>query len=197
MKLIRYAKAGYILTAAALVVLGVILAVWPEMSTLIIGYAVGVILLVCGIVRILGYFSNDLFSLAFQFDLALGLFTALLGAVFIAHPTWLSTAIPFLLGAFVLVNGLFTIQTAIDSKKFGMKLWWVALIFAVIESCMGLLMILNPFSGAKVLMIITGIAIVGAGVENLFIAFYTIVTSKKKAPRDSDYIEVEYRNVDK
>ena len=62
---------------------------------------------------------------------------------------------------------------------------------------MGLLMILNPFSGAKVLMIITGIAIVGAGVENLFIAFYTIVTSKKKAPSDSDYIEVEYRNVDK
>ena len=75
MKLIRYAKAGYILTAAALVVLGVILAVWPEMSMLIIGYAVGAILLVCGIVRILGYFSKDLFSLAFQFDLALGIFT--------------------------------------------------------------------------------------------------------------------------
>lgn len=197
MKLIRYAKAGYILTAAALIALGVILAVWPEMSMLVIGYAIGAILLVCGIVRILGYFSKDLFSLAFQFDLALGIFTVLLGAVFIAHPTWLSTAIPFLLGAFVLVNGLFTLQTAIDSKKFGMRLWWVALLFSLLESCLGLLMILNPFSSAKLLMIVTGVAIIGAGVENLFIAFYTIVIKKKKAPHDSDYIEVEYRNVDK
>lgn len=197
MKLIRYAKAGYILTAAALIALGVILAVWPEMSMLVIGYAIGAILLVCGIVRILGYFSKDLFSLAFQFDLALGIFTVLLGAVFIAHPTWLSTAIPFLLGAFVLVNGLFTLQTAIDSKKFGMRLWWVALLFSLLESCLGLLMILNPFSSAKLLMIVTGVAIIGAGVENLFIAFYTIVIKKKKAPHDSDYIEVAYRNVDK
>lgn len=195
MKLIRCAKVGYIVSAAAFIVFGLILAIWPEMSMITISYAAGAIVLVSGIVRIVGYFSKDLYSLAFQFDLALGIFTVIIGAVFLLHPQWLISAIPFLVGIFVLVNGLFTFQTSLDSKRFGMKYWWVMLIFSVLSSLLGILLIIDPFAGAGVLTVIIGVTMMCTGVEKLFLALYTIVI-KKKNKHGSDYIETDCRNID-
>ena len=185
MKLIRCAKAGYIVSAVAFMALGLILTIWPEMSMITISYAAGAIVLASGIVRIVGYFSKDLYSLAFQFDLALGIFTVLIGIVFLLHPQWLISAIPFFVGIFVLVNGLFTFQ----------KYWWVMLIFSVLSSALGIVLIIDPFTGAGVLTILVGVTMMCTGVEKLFLALYTIVI-KKKNKHGSDYIETDCRNID-
>ena len=195
MKLIRCAKAGYIVSAVAFMALGLILTIWPEMSMITISYATGAIVLASGIVRIVGYFSKDLYSLAFQFDLALGIFTVLIGIVFLLHPQWLISAIPFFVGIFVLVNGLFTFQTSLDSKRFGMKYWWVMLIFSVLSSALGIVLIIDPFTGAGVLTILVGVTMRWTGVEKLFLALYTIFI-KKKNNHGSDYIETDCRNID-
>ena len=195
MKLIRCAKAGYIVSAVAFMALGLILTIWPEMSMITISYAAGAIVLASGIVRIVGYFSKDLYSLAFQFDLALGIFTVLIGIVFLLHPQWLISAIPFFVGIFVLVNGLFTFQTSLDSKRFGMKYWWVMLIFSVLSSALGIVLIIDPFTGAGVLTILVGVTMMCTGVEKRFLALYTIVI-KKKNKHGSDYIETDCRNID-
>ena len=195
MKLIRCAKAGYIVSAVAFMALGLILTIWPEMSMITISYAAGAIVLASGIVRIVGYFSKDLYSLAFQFDLALGIFTVLIGIVFLLHPQWLISAIPFFVGIFVLVNGLFTFQTSLDSKRFGMKYWWVMLIFSVLSSALGIVLIIDPFTGAGVLTILVGVTMMCTGVEKLFLALYTIVINKKNK-HGSDYIETDCRNID-
>ncbi len=195
MKLIRCAKAGYIVSAVAFIALGLILTIWPEMSMITISYAAGAIVLASGIVRIAGYFSKDLYSLAFQFDLALGIFTVLIGIVFLLHPQWLISAIPFFVGIFVLVNGLFTFQTSLDSKRFGMKYWWVMLIFSVLSSALGIVLIIDPFTGAGVLTILIGVTMMCTGIEKLFLALYTIVI-KKKNKHGSDYIETDCRNID-
>ena len=195
MKLIRCAKAGYIVSAVAFMALGLILTIWPEMSMITISYAAGAIVLASGIVRIAGYFSKDLYSLAFQFDLALGIFTVLIGIVFLLHPQWLISAIPFFVGIFVLVNGLFTFQTSLDSKRFGMKYWWVMLIFSVLSSALGIVLIIDPFTGAGVLTILVGVTMMCTGVEKLFLSLYTIVI-KRKNKHGSDYIETDCRNID-
>ena len=195
MKLIRCAKAGYIVSAVAFIALGLILTIWPEMSMITISYAAGAIVLASGIVRIAGYFSKDLYSLAFQFDLALGIFTVLIGIVFLLHPQWLISAIPFFVGIFVLVNGLFTFQTSLDSKRFGMKYWWVMLIFSVLSSALGIVLIIDPFTGAGVLTILIGVTMMCTGIEKLSLALYTIVI-KKKNKHGSDYIETDCRNID-
>ena len=195
MKLIRCAKAGYIVSAVAFMALGLILTIWPEMSMITISYAAGAIVLASGIVRIVGYFSKDLYSLAFQFDLALGIFTVLIGIVFLLHPQWLISAIPFFVGIFVLVNGLFTFQTSLDSKRFGMKYWWVMLIFSVLSSALGIVLIIDPFTGAGVLTILVGVTMMCTGVEKLFLALYTIVIMKNNK-HGSDYIETDCRNID-
>ena len=121
----KIAKIGYIVVSVLFCIAGILFIALPEISTKIVGIEIGIAAIVFGIVKLIGYFSKDLYRLAFQFDLALGIFTVLIGIVFLLHPQWLISAIPFFVGIFVLVNGLFTFQTSLDSKRFGMKYWWV------------------------------------------------------------------------
>lgn len=179
MKLTKCAKIGYVVSEAVLIALGVILVIWPTASMLTISYAIGSVILASGIIRVIGYFSKDLYSLAFQFDLALGIFTILFGIILLTHPRWIILSIPVLIGLFVLINGLFTLQTSIDARKFGMKYWWIMTVMAILSSVLGIVLILNPFNSAKILVVLIGITMIFTGAEKLFLSLYTIVTKKK------------------
>ena len=87
----------------------------------------GAVSIVFGIIKLMGYFSKDVYRLAFQFDLALGIAMIVLGAVEVIRPRLLLGLLPVVLGIIVLVDGLFKIQTALDSKRFGLKSGGLAL----------------------------------------------------------------------
>lgn len=199
MKLVKCAKTGNIISGAAFFILGIILMIFPESSIMVLCRAAGAVILTSGIVRLAGYFSKDLYYLAFQFDFALGIFSILFGAVLIFRPSWLVSTVQMFMGIFILINGLFALQTSMDSKKFGMKYWWVLLLFSVFSSVLGFGIIINPFRSAASLVEITGITLLLVGGEKIFVSIYTIVTKKvnkdiKNAPVDlSDYKDYRER----
>ena len=86
MDLIKKAKHAYITVSVIMVILGLVLVIWPEMSLSVLCYLIGAMLVIGGIVKLIGYFSKDLYRLAFQFDFAFGILSILLGLVFIIHP---------------------------------------------------------------------------------------------------------------
>ena len=63
---IQIAKTGYVIISFAFCVLGVLLIVSPDISTLLLYRIGGIIMLLFGAVKIVGYFSKDLYRLAFQ-----------------------------------------------------------------------------------------------------------------------------------
>ena len=188
MKLVRCAKTGNIISGAAFLILGVILMIFPEASLLMLCRAAGIIMLVSGIIRLLGYFSKDLYYLAFQFDFALGILSVLFGAVLIITPSVIVSAIQIFMGAFVLVNGLFAMRTALDSKNFGMKYWWILFIFSAASSLLGFWLIVHPLRSAAAVTSLIGITLLLVGAEKIFVSVYTIVT--KKAKEDKKYIDI-------
>ena len=62
----KAAKTGYIVMSVLFCVLGVVLFVLPEVSVVWIGRLLGIGMIVFGAVKLIGYFSRDLFRLAFQ-----------------------------------------------------------------------------------------------------------------------------------
>ena len=78
----RAAKIGYIVMSAALCVLGILLICLPEVFSGLIGVLIGIILIVFGAVRMAGYFSKDLYRLAFQHDLTSGIILSRLASSF-------------------------------------------------------------------------------------------------------------------
>ncbi len=188
MKLVRCAKTGNIISGAAFCILGIILTFFPEVSLSLLCRTAGAVMLISGIVRIIGYFSKDLYYLAFQFDFALGILSVLFGGVLFFRPSWLISAFQIFMGAFVLINGLFALQTAMDSKRFGMKYWWILLAISVLSSVTGFAVIVNPFKSAAAVTVLVGITLLFVGAEKIFVSVYTIVTKKTKEKKNT-YID--------
>ena len=127
-------KTGYIVISALFCVLGVVLFVMAERCVPWIGRALGIGMVVCGAVKLGGYFSRDLFRLAFQYDLAFGILLAAVGVITLCHPGEAMTFLCVMFGIPVLADGLFKIQVAVDAKRFGIGQWWLVLLLAVLAS---------------------------------------------------------------
>ena len=107
MKFISRVKIAYSVISVGLIVMGLCFIFLPEISALTICYCVGAVSIVFGIIKLMGYFSKDVYRLAFQFDLALGIAMIVLGAVEVIRPRLLLGLLPVVLGIIVLVDGLF------------------------------------------------------------------------------------------
>ena len=70
----------------------------PEFSSEVIGIFCGIILILFGIVRLIGFFSKDLYRLAFQYDLAFGILMVTLGIIILVHPGSLMNFLCIVLG---------------------------------------------------------------------------------------------------
>ena len=155
----KAAKAGYIIVSAAMCVLGVLLMAFPEFTVSMIGAVCGIIFIVFGIVRLIGFFSKDLYRLAFQYDLAFGVLTVALGIIMLTRRSSLMDFICISVGLLILADGLFKIQMSMESRRFGIERWWLILSFAVISAAFGLTLIIRPSDGGHVLSVLMGITL--------------------------------------
>ena len=171
----RAAKIGYIVVSAALCILGAVLIAVPELSAAVLGTVCGVLLIVFGIVRLTGYFSRDLYRLAFQYDLPFGILLIVLGVILLIHPAGLMNFICITFGIFILSDGLFKIQIATEARSFGIRNWWLILVLAVLTGICGLTLMFRPGEGSSLLMVLLGITLLAEGILN----FSTVLTAVK------------------
>ena len=173
-KLIRTAKTGYIILSAALCALGLVLMLRPDISVRAIGIIVGCVLIAFGVVKLIGYFSKDLYRLAFQFDLAFGLLSAALGLVVLVKPHLAMGTLCVILGVEIIADGLFKVQTALDARRFGLGSWWLILALAALAGLVGVFMIVSPMEGAHTLTALLGASLLAQGALNLGVALCAV-----------------------
>lgn len=191
MKHMKQIKTAFAAVSAAFIVIGLCLLIWPGIPAAAICTVVGIISIACGVIRFIGYFSNDLYSLAFQFDLSVGIMAIVVGCALIAHPSYVLFSLPAVIGIFSLMDSILRLQTSIDAKHFGMKKWWVIMMLSVGGAVLGALLLLRPFEGGQALIRLMGAALVFDGVENLITDLYTVKVPRR-ARADTNVIEVEY-----
>ena len=185
----KIAKTGYIVISALLCVLGVLFIAVPDFSTSLIGVLCGVLLIAFGLIKIVGFFSRDLYRLAFQYDLSFGVLLVALGVVMLVRPKGLMTFICIALGVSVLCDGLFKIQIALDSKRFGIRQWWLIFALAVLTGALGILLMLRPGDGGRVLTVCLGITFLTDGILNFCTVISAVKIIKDQKP---DAIEGEF-----
>ena len=180
----RTAKIGYIVMSALLMAAGVILAAAPDTLASAMCTALGIASAVFGAVKIAGYFSKDLFRLAFQHDLAEGILMMILGVTAAVRPELFLGFIGVVFGVCVLADGLLKIQTAIDARVFGVSKWWLILVAAVAADIAGFFLIINPVDSASVLAVILGITLFMEGLLNLVTVLVAVKIVKNQLPDD-------------
>lgn len=178
----RIAKIGYIVMSVMFCIAGALFIALPDISITMIGISMGIAMIVFGIVKLVGYFSRDLFRLAFQFDLELGILLLVLGLIVLIRPDDLMTFICIVLGISILTDGLFKVQIALDSKRFGIKSWWVILALAVVAGTIGVFLIFRSAKSAQFLTVLLGVSILAEGILNLYTVISTVLIIKHQQP---------------
>ena len=184
----RAAKTGYIVMSLLFCGLGLLLLLMPNASLRWLGRLLGVFMIVFGIVKLVGYFSRDLFRLAFQYDLAFGALLVVLGIVTLLHPGDTLGFLAVMSGIPVLADGLFKVQIALDSRRFGIRRWWLILLLAVLTCGAGGVLVFRPAAAVTVMTALMGAALLADGVLNLSVALCTVKIIRHQQP---DVLEVD------
>ena len=174
MRIMKAEKRAYILLSLIQFLLGVYLLIKPEASFSCVCCITGGMLVVYGIIKLIGYFTEDMYNLAFQFDFAIGIILAVVGCLLLFRWQHIMELFPVYVGILILVDGMFKIQTALDARRFGLDKWWLILILAVAAGAAGVVLLIRPAEAAKLMMRLTGINLLIDGILNLWVVFYTV-----------------------
>ena len=186
----KVAKNGYIAVSILLAALGVLLVAKPTFSVNAIGVICGILLSVFGIIKLVGYFSNDPYRLAFQYDMPFGIMLIVLGIIMLVNPGKLVSFICIVLGLWVLISSLFNIQTSLEAKKFGISQWWIVFVLSVIAAVWGLVLVFRPSEAADVMAVILGFTLIFESAVNICTVLTSVKIINNRQP--DIYAEEEY-----
>ena len=184
LKQIKIACTGYILISIVFYITGFLCIVDPKLMQLHGRILAGVILVAYGIIKIIGYFSKDLYCLAFQYDFACGLFLIVLGIITLCiGARFRELSLLTALGILILIDSLLSIQTALDSKRFGLSSWKYILILSVSAGILGVAVIL------KNTITLAGCALLAEGGMRHYIIMTTTRIPDYHYPDDNEQIK--------
>ncbi|MDO4363620.1 MAG: DUF308 domain-containing protein [Clostridia bacterium] len=191
MKYLKNIKGIYICACILFMIIGLMLIGFPEFSMVAVCYIIGIMLIVLGVIKICAYFAQDKYNIAFQFDLALGILSVIIGVCAIIHHNWIINLLPIIIGIMIIADSLFTLQASIDAKRFGLPRWYLLLIFSAVSVILGLVLVFKSFKSAVAITILYGLGCFFIGFEKLVSIIYTTQRIKNKS-KHNNTIDVEY-----
>lgn len=164
---IRGVKNEIIIMNAAMVVLGILMVMFPQMINGLICQGIGAVLCVWGIIRIIKYFMARAESAFGSFGLVQGGAMLGFGIFFLANPDFFVSIIDTALAIILLVMAVIKVQYAFDFLKLNSSRWWIQLLGAVVMAVLGILALTKPFGVANIVMILIGAGLIFSGLWDL------------------------------
>ena len=195
MKMLKELKWEAILTGVLYILLGIVALVVPETMQKILGYVIGIVLIVAGLISIICYLLRDAKENYYHNEFVFGLVGMVLGAAVLYKVEVIISLIPFILGILVLFSGCSKLQDAIDLKRLGYGSWIGMLVVAVINIILGIVLICNPFQAAIVLFRVLGVGLIISGVSDCFSTVY-FARKFHKFKQEQDAVDSTFEEVD-
>ncbi len=188
MSLLKQLKWNLILLAIGFVALGVVLIIWPGATMKTICYILAVLLLLLGVVSLINYLRKDISGIIYRYDLVVGLSAILGGILVIIKVDKLTELIPAVLGFLVTISGILKMQNSVDMMRLGHGTWHIAFTFAIVNIVAGVLLLIDPFRTAEILIMFVGIALVYSGLTDLYV---TIAISRRLSKMKTELVVSE------
>ena len=180
--IVKSAKVTNVISACIMVLSGALLLFLPDMERITAQrILLSVLFALIGSAKLLGYFCNDLYRLAFQFDFAIGILCALLAGLLAFLPQRVLPTLPVLLSVYVILDALLKLQIAMDARRFGMESWIAILCSSLLLGLGGLFALSALYSSFLTPSVAIGIALGLDGLQNAWITMHTVrVRARKK-----------------
>lgn len=189
---IRKMNMTSIIFSILFILIGSFLLARPEDAIHLVSYALGIILALWGIISIVQFFTDRESQNYLEFSFILGVFMFIFGIIIIVKPNTIASIIPLLLGIWMLINGVTKLSYALTLNK--NKNAASSIIISILIIVLGILLVFNPFAGAKTLVQILGVTIIVYSVLDLAecFAIRRIVKKETKEAIENQVIDAEY-----
>lgn len=192
--LLKKVKANTILSSLLCAALGLVLVIWPDISMQIVCIAIGAVLILCGAIRLFGFFLNHDGSVYMQGNLVMGIVLVVVGIWIVATPGKVLAIIPIIVGILIVIHGVNNIQQTITLCKGKYSMWWLALIMALLTIGLGVLLITRPFAALDTVVMLIGVFLIYDGLSNVWIVS-RIAKTVKMARQEAEAVDVDARDV--
>lgn len=189
-KILRKMKANAVVSSLLCVLLGLVLVIWPGMSIQIVCAAIGVVLILTGIMKIIEYFAVKDGSLYEQTNLIMGIIFTVVGVWIAVKPDKVLAIIPIIVGIVIVLHGVRNLQQAVNLCKDQYDKWWIALILGLLTAGFGVLLICKPFAALDTVVMLIGIFLIYDGLSNIWI-ISRVYKSAKILKQEAEAVDVE------
>ncbi len=168
-RILKRIKTNVMVSAFICMTLGIILVVWPGLSVKVVCMAIGVVLLIPGISRLMNFIFGRDGSVFSQMNLIMGIIITVIGGWILFQPGTIIAMIPILVGIIIVIHGINNLQQTMSLCQSRYDKWWVALLLALVTIGFGVLLIFNPFAAVDTLIRFIGIFLIYDGVSDIWI----------------------------
>ena len=171
--IVTSAKSIHLFASALMLGAGLLLSLTANLDGHIVRWILAGCCLLMGSADLFGYYSNDLFRLAFQFAFTFGSFSILFGVLLLLAPAHILALLPCFAGIYIILDGLQKVQLSLECRKFGIRKWPLILGTSVLVTALGILSVML-FKGMESPFLWMGIAVSADGAENFWTTMYTV-----------------------
>ncbi len=181
-------KWNSLITALLCLAIGVVLLVWPDISSKVFCMALAVVLVFIGLFYTLaGLFSGES-NLYYRGSLVAGILLLVIGVWILKDPEKILELVPVLVGVVILIHGIINLKDALRLMRMRYDKWWIALVFALLTVIFAVLLIFNPFGTLQMLVRVLGVALIYDGLSDLWI-ISRLSAAAKMARAESNVVE--------
>lgn len=188
-------RKSYIFISALYVVLGIVLLIWPTVSIRMICIGLGIAMLVLGITYGIIYFTKDNLNSILQMDLVIGIVCLAFGLFILLNPTFLASVLPFAMGIILLLGAVVKLQNAFNMKRLGFRRWYIVLLFALVIAVLAVILLCNPFTQERYMILYIGVCLILDGGINLGNLIRILIRVRHLAKVQQENPEVNLREL--
>ena len=160
-----------LVTAVAYIVIGVLLALNPDMSATLICSGIGICALPYGAFTLLMYFLRSRDVDSSRLNLPIGIAFAALGVFCLIAPTVVLSIIPLLFGVVLLIDGAGKLGRALELRRSGFNGWGLIACVAAIIMIFGVMLVTRPFVAVNSIMIMFGALLAADRLMDVYFLF--------------------------
>lgn len=158
--------------AFGLVVFGLLFILFPDAISNALCLITGIALMVIGAIVLIAYMGRKVEYSINGNELVIGVVLVACGVFVITKPDFVISIIPFILGLIVIISGIRKFQDYMDLKKMHYEGGIVMLVFSVIITIFGIILVVSPFNSAIMMLRIIGVGFLISGASDIYSILY-------------------------
>ncbi len=172
------------------ILMGLALIIKPALIEDLICYILAGAAIIVGLIKLISYMASKVETRIAEDTngFAIGVSLIVMGVFILMKSTMFVLLIPFVLGFMVTFKGIEGMQNVLNLKKFGFGYQKGAMIASLAITVFGIIVMVNPFSTMKILLVMLGIGLLASGAFDMLadIVFTRTIKKAEKAEEEKE-----------